>query len=89
MSVQLEMQQDERWQEITPQQRRSLNELWDEYVVPALEQVDDIRRDADSRIIDAQGDAIGLRRDLQDAAWRHGQLEAELERLRWITRAGA
>lgn len=83
MSDQLAMHADPRWETITDGQRASLNELYEEYVVPALEQVDEIREDAVARIIDAQGEASGARRDLADERWRHEQTRGELWRLRW------
>lgn len=77
-----EMHADPRWQTLDEQQRRTLNELHEAYVVPALEQVDRIRREATARVIEAQGQASAARVEVE---W----LRAELARARIALRGMA
>lgn len=57
------------WPRLTDDQRRGVNEVWDDTVVPALEQVDVLRRECDDARLEAQ-DARGALRWWQErAAW--------------------
>lgn len=66
------------WPRLTDDQREAVNEVWDEMVVPALEEVDR----ANDRVIEARieaQDARGVARHWQDL----------YDRLRWTLRADA
>lgn len=77
------------WSELTERQRECINELWNDMVIPALEQVETMRR----RVEDAQlakQDAEGVARRVQELAdqgaeserRRRQELHAEIARLR-------
>jgi cyclopropane fatty-acyl-phospholipid synthase-like methyltransferase len=68
---------------LTADQKRAVNEVWDDTVLPTLEAANQFRRDADDQVLHEQQIADGLRlqvRDLRDALER--ALD-EAARLRW------
>lgn len=42
------------WARLTADQRKAVNAVWDEMVVPALEQVDTMRCERDDALLEAQ-----------------------------------
>lgn len=42
------------WPLLTDDQRSAVNEVWDEMVIPALEQVDAMRAERDAALLEAQ-----------------------------------
>lgn len=76
MAEQLELHP--AWPRLTDDQRRAVNEVWDDMVVPALEEIDVMRRKVDEVRLEAQDDRAGKR------YWRERaeRAEAELAALR-------
>lgn len=52
------------WPDLTDRQREAVNEVWDDLVIPALAQVDVMRRERDAARIEAQD----ARMEARDAA---------------------
>jgi len=52
--VELRLDQHDRWPHLTDDQTRWLNEVWEDMVIPALEQVDTMRRKLDAALLEAQ-----------------------------------
>ncbi len=52
--VELRLDQHDRWPRLTDDQERWLNEVWEDMVIPALEQVDTMRRERDDALLEAQ-----------------------------------
>jgi hypothetical protein len=63
---------------LTAEQKRSINEVWDEFCVPALKEVDVMKQ----QVLDARLEA-------QDARDALRQVRQDYDRLRWLTRGGA
>jgi len=49
------------WTRLTDDQRRAVNEVWDDLVVPALESVEVMRRERDDALLEAQNARDAMR----------------------------
>ncbi len=73
--VELRLDQHDRWPHLTADQTRWLNEVWEDMVIPALEQVDTMRRERDDALLEAQTQRDMYRRfqeGLTEALNAHG-----------------
>jgi hypothetical protein len=59
MAEQLELHPS--WPDLTDRQREAINEVWDAHVVPALEEVEVMRRELDAALIAAQDAVAALK----------------------------
>jgi uncharacterized protein (DUF58 family) len=62
------------WPDLTVRQREAINELWDEMCVPALEEVDQMRRRMEDMQLEVQ-DARSLARRTQELADQRAERE--------------
>jgi hypothetical protein len=71
-------EQHRAYPRLTADQRRAVNEWWDEIVTPALEEIEAMRHEVTAARIEAQ-----------EARWQAREANAAHARLLWATRAGA
>jgi hypothetical protein len=69
-------EQHRAYPRLTADQRKAVNEWWDEIVIPALEEVEAMRNEV-----------TAARMEAQDARWQAREARAAHARLLWETRA--
>lgn len=65
-----QMELHSSWEELTDRQRAAINEVWDEHVIPALEEVDTMRHEHDAALLEAQDARSQARAAREDAERR-------------------